>query len=211
MGRLSLANRIWMQMLCVALLVGTGCSGSKDDEDINAGNNSNSGNGNSSKKNGGDNINNSTGNEFVNNQGNMGKVGNVPPPIGGNSTNSLLTNNPSTNTPPPNSAPLNQAPPANQPPPNAGATAPPPGPVTAPVTGYGPDGRGKVRYVKRSISKYSQANGTGAPAGSLEQGDHPLVVKEEGTWNQLSNGTFVESQELSDEGIGRPRKSRNWQ
>ena len=210
MGRLSLANRVWMQMLCVTFLFGTGCSSSQDEEDINAENNSNSGNNNGNKKNG-DNINNSTDNEFVNNQGNMGKVGNVPPPIGGNSTNSLLTNNPSTNLPPVNSAPLNEAPPANQPPPSNVVTTPPPGPVTAPVTGFGPDGRGKVRYVRRSISKYSQANGTGAPAGSLEQGDHPLVVKEEGAWNQLSNGTFVESQELSDEGIGRTRKPRNWQ
>ena len=131
----------------------------------------------------------------------------------GQHRNSLLTNNPS-NTPPPSNAPLNQGPPANQPPPGAAATPPPAAApaaaVTAPVTGYGPDGRGKVRYVKRSISKYSQPNGTGTPAGSLEQGDHPLVVKEECTWNQLSNGTFVESMELSDEDIGRPRQARNW-
>lgn len=185
-----------------------GCSSSSEgDDDINANNNAtNSENEdlkNNKNNNLGENINNSTKNEFVNNQGDMGKVGNAPPPMN-NATNSLLTNDAGLN------APAGNVPPANMPagaPTNAAAT--PAAPIGPPVTGFGPDGRGKVRYVRRPTQKYSQP-GQG-PAGSLDTGDHPLVVKEQGQWNQLSNGTFIDQQELSDEGIGRPRKTRTWQ
>lgn len=211
-------------VLLAGFIIGmAGCSSSADEDDINANNNSENGanigannagnknaNNNTNNNNLGEGVNNATKNEFVNDNGNMGKVGNAPPPIS-NSTNSLLTDNPSLNSPLPNNIPTNSGPPpANGAiPPAINAAVPLPAPVGPPVTGYGPDGRGKVRYVKRPIQKFSKP-GQG-PVGTLDTGDHPLVVKEENQWNQLSNGTFVDQQELSDEGIGRPRKSRIWQ
>lgn len=64
-------------------------------------------------------------------------------------------------------------------------------------------GRGRVKYARGKSARHSAPNGP--VVGQYEKGDHPLVMKE-GEWSELSDGTFMPSSDLSEQGIGRDKQ-----
>ncbi len=63
-------------------------------------------------------------------------------------------------------------------------------------------GRGKVKYIRGRSARHAAPGG--AVVGQYDKGDHPLVMKE-GDWAELSDGTYMPSSELSEQGIGRDK------
>jgi hypothetical protein len=90
----------------------------------------------------------------------------------------------------------------------ASAEAPAAQPAAA-IPGILPTDGSRVKYAKRKLQKHSQPGGTGQVVGELDRGDHPLVIKD-ADWSQLSNGTFVENEGLSEQGIGRKAEPSSW-
>ena len=109
----------------------------------------------------------------------------------------------------------------------ADAPATPPPAATAPAPAAAPDtslaraaaspftnphmnwaGKGKVKYVTRSITKHAQPNGP--VVGEYETGDHPLVFQD-GNWVELNDGSFVKGNGLTDKPTGRNHRKQLWQ
>lgn len=80
-------------------------------------------------------------------------------------------------------------------------------PVTNSATPAAGD-RGKVRYVFNVADIFANP-GNAAPIGQLERGDHP-VVWDQGEFSKMGEGKFVPSKQLTDEPVGRDRKSGQW-
>ena len=66
-------------------------------------------------------------------------------------------------------------------------------------------GRGKVKYVTRHATKHSSPNGP--VVGEMATGEHPLIYQN-GNWVELSNGTFMKGNSLSEKGVSYERHSR---
>lgn len=88
---------------------------------------------------------------------------------------------------------------------NAAAAPAPMAPVAVDMTAW--ESRGRVKYARRDITKHASPGGP--VVGSYVQGDHPLVIQQ-GEWDQMHNGTWVESSGLSLTGIGRRKSTQPW-
>jgi hypothetical protein len=109
------------------------------------------------------------------------------------------------NAAPINTAPMNPALSGTVPVNTATAAAEPMAPVAVDMTVW--ETRGRVKYARRDITKHASPGGP--VVGSYVQGDHPLVIQQ-GEWDQLHNGTWVESSGLSQTGIGRRKSVQPW-
>lgn len=69
-------------------------------------------------------------------------------------------------------------------------------------------GKGKVKYVKRQITRHATPNGP--VVGEFEQGEHPLVYQN-GNWVELNDGSFVKGNGLSEQPIGYNKGKQTWQ
>lgn len=156
------------------------------------------------------------GNPGANPTGGNGLVNGGAAEVPLNQSAPLGTNNlaaPANGTVPTNAAaPANGAAPTNGTNPTATAAtpaAPAPGitwdrmgssPMTNPQMNW--PGRGKVKYVTRRATKHASPNGP--VVGEMETGEHPLVYQD-GNWVELSNGTFMKGNSMSDKGVGYER------
>lgn len=66
-----------------------------------------------------------------------------------------------------------------------------------------PDAKGRVKYVVTTATVHAQPNGP--VVGEMATGDHPLIVRES-NWAETQDGRYIRATNLSDQGVGRPRR-----
>ena len=117
-------------------------------------------------------------------------------------------------TPPSNVAPLDPAipqttPPASNQPASAGAgdiaARAAASPFQNPHMNW--QGKGKVKYVTRQLTRHSAPNGP--VVGEFEQGEHPLIYQN-GNWAELNDGSYVKGNALSEKAVGYSKGKANW-
>ncbi len=80
--------------------------------------------------------------------------------------------------------------------------------VDAPVQAQPIAAGGQVKYVKMTSSLLESPEG--GVIGTLEKGDHPVIIEDSGSFSKTKSGQYIQSNHLSDGVVGRSRNAGQW-